>query len=333
METRYRNYSHYLKQRYGKKVYRVAVDAGFSCPNRGVDRSRPGCAYCDEYGSRAPYQEKVWRESCGATDGESAADVGGSNMARRRDFIRRQVERGIGFLRSRYGAEVLLLYFQAFSGTYAPVTVLRAIYSYGLSLGPFRELIVSTRPDCIDEEKADLLAGYMSSQREVWVELGLQSACDETLERISRGHTYSHFVSAFRILKDRGVKVAVHLIFGLPEEGLDAILYTVRQVSALGLDGIKIHNLHIPRDTALLEEYKLGDLIVPSGPRHLDYVLRSLELLPPTTVVMRMTCDTPLERLALPKRFWDKAMFTRELRAEMARRQTYQGRLWQPAVS
>ena len=324
MESLFLRYGRYLRDTYGETAYRVAVDAGFSCPNRGPDRSRRGCTYCDEYGSRAPYQERAWRGADGAGDPD----------ARRRESIRLQVEGGLAFLRSRYGARIFLLYFQAFSGTYAPVETLRRTYDFALdlppSLGlpPFRELIVSTRPDCIDREKADLLAAYRSDTREVWVELGLQSAFDETLERINRGHTFGYFTAAFGLLRDRNVKLAVHLIFGLPGEGLEAVLETTRRVAALRPEGIKIHNLHIPRGTAMLEEYGLGEITVPSSRRHLEYVIRALELLPPDTVIMRVTCDTPKERLILPRRFWDKGRFYSELRGEMRRRGTYQGRLW-----
>jgi len=313
-------YGRYLRNTYGETVYRVAVDAGLSCPNRGPDRSRRGCTYCDEYGSRAPYQERARRRAGEAGDAEQ----------RRRESIRLQVEGGLAFLRSRYHARIFLLYFQAFSGTYAPLETLRRTYDFALTLAPFRELVVSTRPDCIDPEKADLLASYRSDRREVWVELGLQSAFDETLERINRGHTFDDFAAALRLLRDRKVKLAVHLIFGLPDEGMQAVLETTRRVAALRPEGIKIHNLHIPRGTAMLEEYGLGEITVPSSRRHLEYVIRALELLPPDTVIMRVTCDTPKERLVLPRRFWDKGRFYRELRGEMRRRGTHQGRLWDP---
>ena len=205
---------------------------------------------------------------------------------------------------------------------------MRRTYDFALDLAPFRELIVSTRPDCVDPEKADLLSGYRSDDRDVWVELGLQSASDETLERINRGHTFGDFTAAFGLLRDRKINLAVHLIFGLPGEGMEAVLETTRRVAALRPEGIKIHNLHIPRGTAMLAEYGLGEITVPSSRRHLEYVIRALELLPPETVIMRVTCDTPKERLVLPRRFWDKGRFYGELRAEMRRRGTYQGRLW-----
>jgi radical SAM protein (TIGR01212 family) len=193
-------------------------------------------------------------------------------------------------------------------------------------LAQFEELIVSTRPDCIDEMKAGLLAGYRDSLRDVWVELGLQSASDITLRRINREHTVNDFLSAYRLLRSAGVKLTVHLIFGLPGEDLREILDTVDLVASLEPEGIKIHNLHIPYGTKMLEEYRLGEITVPGSRRHLEHVIRALEHLPESTVIMRVTCDTPASRLALPKHFRDKAGFYTSLREEMLARNTFQGR-------
>jgi radical SAM protein (TIGR01212 family) len=314
------SYSRYLKEKYGVPAYRVSIDAGFSCPNRGRERSKPGCSYCDEYGSRAPYQER----SGGTRKGKAPQQhlLSSAN----RESIRRQVEGGIRFLRSRYRAQVFLLYFQAFSNTFAPVGDLKKLYDYALGLAQFEELIVSTRPDCIDEMKAGLLAGYRDSLRDVWVELGLQSASDITLRRINREHTVNDFLSAYRLLRSAGVKLTVHLIFGLPGEDLREILDTVDLVASLEPEGIKIHNLHIPYGTKMLEEYRLGEITVPGSRRHLEHVIRALEHLPESTVIMRVTCDTPASRLALPKHFRDKAGFYTSLREEMLARNTFQGR-------
>jgi radical SAM protein (TIGR01212 family) len=316
MEGGFRGYSEYLRAKYGAPAYRVAVDAGFGCPNRGPDRRRPGCLYCDEHGALAPYQEP--------------ADPGDGTMEERLTAIRLQVERGTAFLRRRYGAEIFLLYLQAFSGTHAPVPELARVYDFALGCAGFRELIVSTRPDCIDPERAELLAAYLPRGLEVWVELGLQSACDATLERVRRGHTVADFTRAFRLLREAGVKIAVHLIFGLPGEGLDRILDTVRFVADLGPEGVKIHNLHVPSGSLLAAEHRAGELVTPCASRHLEYVIRALELLPPDTLILRLTCDTPAGRLAAPRRFGPKSAFYREVRAGLAARESCQGRLWRP---
>jgi radical SAM protein (TIGR01212 family) len=323
MPEGFRGYAEYLRAKYGVPAYRVSVDAGFSCPNRGPDRTRPGCLYCGQQGSLAPYQE--------AAAGSPGAPGTGGWLPERQASIRRQVEHGTAFLRQRYGAQVFLLYLQAFSNTHAPTAELEAVYDFALSCGEFRELIVSTRPDCVDRERAALLAGYRRRGLEVWVELGLQSAHDGTLARVRRGHTVADFTRAFGLLREAGVKLAVHLIFGLPGEGLEQILETVRLVAALEPEGVKIHNLHVPRDCPLAGELRAGELAVPCAARHLEYVVRALELLPPSTLILRLTCDTPGDRLAAPRAFPPKAAFYRRVRAALAARGSRQGRLWKAA--
>jgi radical SAM protein (TIGR01212 family) len=315
----FRGYAGYLRAKYGAPAYRVAVDAGFGCPNRGPDRSRPGCLYCDERGALAPYQQAAG----------TAPGLPGERLA----AIRRQVEQGTAFLRRRYGAEVFLLYLQAFSGTHAPPAELAEVYDFALSCAPFRELIVATRPDCLDPQRAELLAGYRRRGLEVWVELGLQSACDATLVRVRRGHTAADFTRAFALLRQAGVKLAVHLIFGLPGEGLEQILETVRLVAGLRPEGVKIHNLHVPLGSPLAGELRAGELAVPCAARHLEYVVRALELLPPEILILRLTCDTPAGRLAAPRGFPPKAAFYRQVRAALLARGTRQGRLWEEALS
>ena len=305
-------YSGYLRKRYGSKVYRVSVDGGFSCPNRGDDRMNRGCTFCALHGSRAAYLRSKREE-----------DDPGDRFA----HLRSQIEEGLSFLTHRYRAAEFILYFQAFSGTHGPVETLKRVYDFGLSLYPFRELIVSTRPDCLGEDVANLLGTYREKVEDVWVELGLQSIHDKTLKRIRRGHDFSQFVKTFDLLRSVGIKVAVHLIIGLPGENGDQIMETAREVAGMDPDGIKIHNLHVSKDTALAGEYLRGELSVPVAHRHINYVIQVLEVLPTHTPVMRITCDTPdRERLA-PKREMPKQALFESLRSEMRRLETWQGRL------
>ena len=294
----YLSYSRYLRERHGCRVFRVAVDAGFSCPHGR-------CTYCTPGGARAPY---LGDHAC-APDLEA------------------QVRKGIDFLRKRYGAEAFILFFQARSNTNAPVEALRRVYDAGLSLASFRGLSVATRPDCVDQARADLLASYAGRGLEVWCELGLQSAHASTLQRIHRGHTMEDFRRAFALLRERSVKVAVHLIFGLPGEGQAEIRETVEAVAALAPDGVKIHNLHVPRGTSVARELEAGELIVPSPETHLQWVMDAIERLPPSTVIMRVVCDTPKESLAAPRRFWEKQAFVAALEAAMRAGGRRQGRL------
>ena len=297
-ELPYYSYSAYLKGRYGRPAYRVAVDAGFSCPNRRQNRHGDGCRYCETGGARAVYLDTT-------APGR----------------LTRQVERGIRFLQKRYAAELLLLYFQAYTNTFGTIDELRHLYDFTLSLAEFRELIVSTRPDEIDTERADLLASYRTDEFDVWVELGLQSVHDATLLRVNRGHDSAAFFAAFKLLREREIKVAVHLIFGLPGEGRFEIMESVRRVAALEPEGIKLHNLHISTTAPLYRDYLAGELTVPSVHRHADYLAEAISLLPPETVIMRMTCDTPAERRAAPLSVPVKSSFY----AEVARRMKTQG--------
>ncbi|HUI68921.1 MAG TPA: TIGR01212 family radical SAM protein [Spirochaetia bacterium] len=318
-EPPYLSYSRYLRQRHGCTVYRVAVDAGFSCPNRNNGRSSSGCSYCAVEGSRAPYLHA------------RGADVPGCDLAGiapgSRESLSSQVSKGISFLSKRYSAEAFILFFQAYSNTNAPVAELERIYDTGLSLAPFCGLNVATRPDCLDEEKARLLASYRERGLEVWVELGLQTANDETLRRIRRGHTFRDFARAVEMSKQNGLKVGVHLIFGLPGESRDDIMSTVRLVSGLA-DGVKIHNLLIPRGTLLARELIAGEVTTPGPWRHLEYTLGAIERLPEETVIMRITCDALPADVLSPKTFWSKPDFTARLTAEMNARGARQGRLF-----
>ena len=164
------------------------------------------------------------------------------------------------------------------------------------------------------------------------MELGLQSANDDTLRRVRRGHSVDDFSRAWARLKERRLPGTVHLIFGLPGEGREELLRTVRFAAGLQPEGVKIHNLHICRGTPLYDEYLGGEITAPSLERHLEYVIRALELLPPGTVVMRLTCDTPAVHRAAPRPVPAKSAFYEAVRREMLRRGTRQGRDWSPSA-
>ncbi|MBI9106138.1 MAG: TIGR01212 family radical SAM protein [Spirochaetales bacterium] len=309
------SYSQYLKQLYGRPAFRVGIDAGFSCPNRADGRNSAGCSYCDAFGARAMYQR---------TEGAISDDVD-ENL---REEIRLQTATAVNFLKKRYKAEIFLLYLQAFSNTHADLQHLRAVYDYSLSLGDYRELIISTRPDCIDRKKAELLASYKERGLDVWVELGLQSSNNETLKRIDRGHSSEDFIRSYRLLKEYGIKTAVHLIFGLPGEGLSDIISSCEFTADLNPDGVKFHNLHIPYNSPLYEEYRRGLVDVPTTKEHLEYVIAGIERMPESTVIMRLTCDSQENERAAPKDFMKKTEFYNLLRTEMEMRNTFQGRLY-----
>lgn len=297
-------YSNYLKDRYGKTVYRVGVDGGFSCPNRKEGRSDHGCTFCGAFGARSAY--------LGDTD----------------KVIGEQINKSISFLKRRYKAEDFILYFQAYSSTYGDVVEMKKIYDYALGLGHFVELVVSTRPDCISEDVCKLLLSYKDRGLDVWVELGLQTVHDKSLERINRGHTYAEFIKAYNLLRSYGIKIAVHLIFGLPDESYSDILESIKTVACLKPDGVKFHNLHIPTGTVMFEEYLHGELAFPSSTRHSEYVSTAIEYMPKETVIMRLQTDTPGSRHSIPGYFLDKSIVYNKVNNILTDKESYQGRLY-----
>ncbi|MGM0432568.1 MAG: TIGR01212 family radical SAM protein [Spirochaetota bacterium] len=308
------------------------MDAGFSCPNRGTDRSG-GCSYCDDLGATAVYnrpdeqslaQEGIFRPEQVTT---ASGNPAGITMKSRLASIKEQIESGSAFLQRRYQAELLMLYFQSYSNTYGTVNELKQIYDAALSYGDFTEMIVATRPDCIDMKKAELLSLYRNRLSDVWVELGLQSGNDNTLATLERGHTVKQFVKAFALLRQAGIRISVHLILGLPGEGYRELEKTAALITQLHPEGIKIHNLHIPAGTKLYRQYLDGELSVASTRRHMSQTIWFLERIPGDIVIQRLVCETPQHRLAAPRGFVGKGHFIQMLQRELEKRNTYQGRM------
>ncbi len=292
----------YLEARWGGTVGRVAVDGGFSCPNRGPDRSATGCAFCSGEGSRAPYRAEI------------------SGMSE-------QIRTSKEFLHNRYGASMFSLYFQSYSSTWAPVDTLRTVYDQALADGPFVDLTVGTRPDCLPDPVVDLLLSYRTPGRDVWVELGLQSGRDETLKRIGRGHDGQAFKSAASRLRARGIPFTTHVMFGLPGEGKEEFLDTVALAVAEGSSGLKLHDLLLLPGTGLYREWEQGRLrpVVPDV--YLDAVASALVDLPPEMVVWRV-CSDPEDRKGErpPGIKWPKNRFLLRLAEEVrARRRSGSG--------
>lgn len=328
----FRSYSHYLKERYGKSVYRVAVDAGFSCPNRKKGRGGEGCTFCDEMGSRAVYQRNdngSYPESL-SFSAYSLTDFPPFWSA---ENVESQIKRGIAFLKHRYHAELFLLYFQAYSNTDAKPEVLKKVYDHALSQAAFRELIVSTRPDCIDEARADLLASYIRSDFDVWCELGLQTASNRLLEKIQRGHSVEDFINSYQLLKNRGIKIAVHLICDLPTETPSEREETIALLKALKPDGVKLHNLNIACNTPLHREWLQNPFPVADMEKHIETLVYYIRRLPPCTVLMRLTCDTDSPRLILPEKKWNKSLLLQKLEAKMREEKAIQGDLLEKVPS
>jgi len=286
----------YYIGRWGRPVGRVGVDGGFSCPNRGPDRHSAGCAFCSEEGNRPPYQ-------AGATD------------------LGDQIAQAKSFLSQRYSTELFSLYFQSFSSTWAPVPTLGQIYDQALSRGPFVDLTVATRPDCLPDDVADLLAGYINPSREVWVEVGLQSSRDETLHRVRRGHSARDFQIAAARLRARNLPFTAHVMYGLPGEEKDQFLETVRFALAEGASGLKFHDLILVPGTPLHRQWQDGNLSPVDPSAYLEAVAEALVILPPGVVVWRVASD-PENRKSQPPpgEKWSKNRFLNRLKAEVNKR-------------
>jgi len=303
------SYARWLRERHGAPVRRVAVDAGFGCPHRSAGRGAGGCSFC----------------GAGAAGG-----VGAGAEPRFRgdlDAVRRQVARALARLPS---AAVPLLFFQAFSGTDAPVDELARIWDGALETAPFVGLDVATRPDCFDERTARLLTSYRARGLDVWVELGLQTCDDRTLRRLNRGHSSADFARAARAAKEAGLGLAAHVILGLPGEGRAEARATARFLGAAHVDAVKIHALHVVRGSALAREMLAGEVVPPGTGRQLDDTIAFLEELDPRVLVMRLVTETPPELLLAPRRTCGKEAFARMLEGEMRRRGTRQGRCSSP---
>jgi hypothetical protein len=298
-EKPYRSFSAHLKQRFGGRVHKISVDAGFSCPNRGATRDRPGCLFCDPQGSGAVGIDRGFP-------------------------VDEQIERGKEIMTRKYKAGQFLAYFQPFSNTYAPVARLRALYDQALGVEGVVGLAVGTRPDCVPEEVLDLLGEY-HRRTYFWLELGLQSMHDRTLDFLRRGHDYACFTKAYAAARARGLRVCVHIILGLPGESRDDMLATADAMARLRIDGIKLHLLHILRGTPLGNLYQQGGIAVLEQEEYVSLVADVIERLPASTLIHRLTGDGPRETLLAPLWSLNKWEVLNAIEQELLRRGTCQG--------
>lgn len=297
-DKRYNQFSAYLKNKFGVKVYKVTLDAGFSCPNRDGTISTGGCIFCDEGGSFSQAH---------------------SNKL----TIEEQVEVGIKNLSERFKAEKFMSYFQAYSNTYKPVNELKHIYDSALKNEKIVGLSIGTRPDCVDDEKLDLIASYKDNYY-TWVEYGLQSVHDKTLKKINRGHDYECFLKAYEKTKERGINVCVHVIFGLWESH-DEILETARALVRLKVDGVKIHMLCALQNTKLARMYEDGEISFMSEDEYVETVCDFLEILPRETTIHRLAGNGYSKTLIAPQWLGAKFDCLNKIDRELLKRNSYQG--------
>lgn len=295
---RYNQFSAYLKQKFGVKVYKITLDAGFSCPNRDGTISSGGCIFCDEGGSFSQAH---------------------SNLL----SIEEQVETGIKNLSERFKAQKFMSYFQAYTNTYKPVGELEKIYNSALNNDKIVGLSIGTRPDCVDDEKLDLIAGYKDDYY-TWVEYGLQSIHDKTLRRINRGHDFDCFLKAYEKTKERGINVCVHVIFGLWETR-EEILQTAQKLAELKVDGVKIHMLCALENTKLAKIYEEKAIDFMSEREYIETVCDFLEYLPPETTIHRLAGNGLKKNLIAPRWLGKKLDCLNQIDRELLARNTFQG--------
>jgi hypothetical protein len=246
--------------------------------------------------------------------------------------IRAQMLSGMDSARRRVRATKFIAYFQAYSNTHAPVEQLADMYDEAWCSPDVVGMSVGTRPDCVDPERVDLLARY-AQRGEVWVEYGLQTAHETTLQHINRCHTYDEFVRAVEMTADRGLRICTHTILGLPGETPEMMLETHRRIAALPIDGIKIHLLHITRDTVMERQYRRGEVPLLSREQYVGLVCDVLELLPTKMVIQRMHADAPADVLVAPDWCLDKSGVLDDIRRELTSRDTWQGKALGLAMS
>ena len=296
---RYHTYNYYLRHKYGKKVFKVPLNANFGCPNRDGTKGVGGCTYCSN---------------------KMSGDYAGNPL----DDIERQYNEVRQSLLKKWSDAKCIPYFQAGTNTYAPLNIQKELFERTLKLKDTVGLNISTRADCINEEIADMLY-EISKKTNLEVELGLQTIYDSTAKRINRCHTYEDFLKGYNMLKERCIDVCVHIINGLPGETEDMMINTAQTVGALNPHGMKIHLLYIIKGTKMHKQYLSGEVKALERDEYVRIICNQLERIPEDVVIERVTGDGVKEDLIAPLWSLKKFCVMNEIDKEMARRNSYQG--------
>ncbi|MBR6680142.1 MAG: TIGR01212 family radical SAM protein [Clostridia bacterium] len=301
---RYYTYDYYLKKTFGGKCAKIPIDAGFTCPNIDGKCGVGGCIYCSPRGSG---------------DFALTSDVS----------VREQYERTREKMAKKWSVERCIPYFQAHTNTYAPVNVLREKFEEALLCDGVVGLNIATRADCLEASIPELLS-ELAERTVLTVELGLQSADDKTAEIINRGHSFSEFVDGYQRLRAASdkIKICIHVILGLPGEDREMMMDTVRKVARLHPDQIKIHLLHVIKGTKLAQMYDRGEYEPLTKEEYVSLVVSALELLPPDTVIARLTGDGMADELIAPDWSRKKVSVINDIDKQLYEKQTYQGRYY-----
>jgi radical SAM protein (TIGR01212 family) len=300
MDRRYNSFGSYIKKLFGTTVYKVNVDAGFTCPNRDGTVGTSGCIYCNNDSFRPT--------SCLPTLSVSE-----------------QINKGAAYIKQRYKADKFLVYFQPYTNTYAPVDELERLYTKALSEPSVIGLAIGTRPDAVDKEKIALLE-FLARRHFILIEYGMQSMYDRTLEYIKRGHDYNTFLEALDLTKDRGIYIGTHIIVGLPTETREEMLSTADELSGLPVEFLKIHQLQVIKDTPLEIIFKENPFHVFEYQEYLEFAADFIERLSPRIVLQRLFATAPDGILIAPQ--WGKSRqeILRDIEEKLELRDTYQGK-------
>lgn len=296
---RYHTLNYFLRNKFGDKVFKISLDAGFTCPNRDGSISTGGCVFCGPRGS---------------------GDFAGTS----RDLVQ-QFEEVKEVMSKKWKDGKYIAYFQAYTNTYADVETLREKYYSVLNLEGVVGIAIATRPDCLSVEILDLLE-EISREKYIWVELGLQTIHERTAEIINRGYPLSTYIKAVQELKRRNIEVVTHVILGLPGENKEEMLQTVEFVANTGTQGIKLHLLHLVRDTELMHIYEKGQLRIMDMQEYVELVVSCIERIPEDMVIHRITGDGPRETLVEPKWSLKKWEVINSIEHQMMDCDTWQGK-------
>lgn len=293
---RYHTLNYYYRHKYGKKVFKVSLNANFSCPNK---INGNGCIFCSKLGS-------------GDFAGNASLD------------LITQFNEVKEIMEHKWPDAYYIGYFQANTNTYAPVNILKTKFEPILKMPNLVGLSIATRSDCINEECLNYLKD-LNTRTNLTIELGLQSMYDETLKYINRGHDLNNFITCVKKLKESNIKVVVHIINGLPGETKEMMINTAKFLNDLDIDGIKIHMLHVIKNTPLADIYLARPFPILTKDEYIDIVVSQLEVLKPKIVIHRLTGDPKKEDLIAPDWVLKKFVVLNDIDKEMKRRDTYQG--------
>jgi hypothetical protein len=333
LSERVHTFGQWLKNKHGERVHKIALDAGFTCPNRDGSKGIGGCTFCNNASFNVTVAQQRsalpspagGRGDGGEGDGQACLPV--SPNGRQPAPLSEQLDAGRRGIARRTRARKYLAYFQAYTNTYAHVDSLKALYDQALAMEGMIGMSVGTRPDCVPEAVLDLLASYRDRGMEVWLELGLQSAFDESLKRVNRGHGLAEYRASCEAARRLGIPVCTHLIVGLPGETPRHSLETLDIVLDIGTDGLKLHPLHVVKGTQLANEWRRGEYTPLTLGEYVAIAADLIERTPPEVVYHRVTGTAPANLLLAPAWCAGKWSVVNAIVAELERRGSRQGSL------